>query len=124
MSAELVQILYVGNAIAGQTFKECMQALGWEVYLAKSRYQALGLYITYMPDLVILNALTNTALAEDVHYHIRTVESTPIIVLGTQWDADDYATHLVSPYTPLSKLVFLAHELIEGQSIAQYSKGA
>ena len=39
MSAELVQILYVGNAIAGQTFKDCMQALGWEVYLANSRFQ-------------------------------------------------------------------------------------
>jgi len=117
MSAEVLEILYVGNTIAGLAFKECFEPLGWNVYLPADRIEALGMFINWMPHLVILDALTDSELARYVYYHIRTVDETPVIVVGTIGTIDGVidcdSTRTVPAHTPLSTLAFLAQELIE-----------
>lgn len=117
MSTEMFEILYVGNAVAGEAFKECLEPLGWNVYVPANRMEALGMFITFVPHLVILDTLINPVLAKDVYHHIRTVDSTPVIAIGAFNEADgetnDAATRAVPAYTPMSTLAFLARELIE-----------
>ena len=113
MSAEMFEILYVGNPVAGEAFKECLEPLGWNVYVPANRMEALGMFITFVPHLVILDALINPVLAKDVYHHIRTVDSTPVIAVGTFGEDECETTRAVPAYTPMSTLAFLARELIE-----------
>src|SRR5437016_2849951 len=121
MSAEALEILYVGNVIAGAAFKECFEPLGWNVYIPADRIEALGMFINWMPHLVILDALKDPELVQDVYHHIRTVDETPVIVvgavvgtvMGTVGESNCDMTRTVPAHTPLSTLAFLAQELVE-----------
>jgi hypothetical protein len=113
MSAEVLEILYVGNAVAGEAFKDCFEPFGWNVYVPTNRMEALGMYITYVPHLVILDTLKDSALTQDVYRNIRTVGATPVIVVGTIGEIEDAAARTVPACTPLSTLAFLARELVE-----------
>ena len=113
MSAEVLEILYVGNVIAGAAFKECFEPLGWHVYIPADRMEALGMFINWVPHLVILDALKDPELVQDVYHHIRTVDETPVIVVGTIEEIDCDTTRTVPAHTPLSTLAFLAQELVE-----------
>src|SRR5436305_724502 len=117
MSAEALEILYVGNVIAGAAFKECFEPLGWNVYIPADRIEALGMFINWMPHLVILDALKDPELVQDVYHHIRTVDEMPVIVVGavagTIGEIDCDMTRAVPAHTPLSTLAFLAQELVE-----------
>jgi len=113
MSAEVLEILYVGNAVAGEAFKECFEPFGWNVYVPANRVEALGMFIICVPHLVILDTLKDPALAQDVYNHIRTVDATPVIIVGTIDEIADEATRTVPACTPLSTMAFLARELVE-----------
>ncbi|HLY28575.1 MAG TPA: hypothetical protein VKQ72_19670 [Aggregatilineales bacterium] len=118
MSAETLQILYVGNAMDSQTFKECAEGQGWYVNAANTRLQALGMFINYFPQVVVLNALTDPGLIEEIYEHIRSVDSTPVIILATEWGMVDGATRVVRPDIPFSTLTFVIQELAAIFSLA------
>ena len=107
MLPDTLRVLYVGRAIDGETFKACAKSHNWYVYLAETRLQALGTFITYFPDVVVLNATTDPALMEDIYEHIRSVDSTPVVILAVEWATDDEATYVVGPDVPFSILTFI-----------------
>jgi hypothetical protein len=71
------------------------------------------MFIICVPHLVILDTLKDPALAQDVYNHIRTVDATPVIIVGTIDEIADEATRTVPACTPLSTMAFLARELVE-----------
>jgi hypothetical protein len=95
MSAEHPNILYVGNEDEGQALLAAVEPRGWCVYLPEDTMEALGIYITYFPDVVVLDGQLRRA--EEVYYHLSTLpgETVPMVLLtgnegmGAWWDDPD-----------------------------------
>jgi hypothetical protein len=116
MSAEYVQILYVGSALAANSLQACVEPLDWLVYAPKTESEALGMYIGYMPHITILDGQRSMdkITIKSVYHHLRTIDAAPMIILGNpkDWPNID-GVHVVPPFTALSNLVALVHELVE-----------
>ena len=93
-------ILYVGDPQRGQAFEIWAEAHEWLVYRPQEVMEALGLYITYMPDITILDADALPETVAEVYFHLRSVEANPLLVLthDLDWDIDaDEDVYTVSP---------------------------
>src|SRR5262245_43755701 len=75
-------ILYIGKPEAGQTFAAAAEAHGHYAYLPENLMQALGMYITYFPEIVIIDM--DLDYAQDVLDHLRSVDASPLILLTDQ----------------------------------------
>ncbi len=112
MSAESTRVLYVGEAMSGFSFKNCVEPLGWYVYMPTTRLEALGTFISCVPHLVIVDGVTGSTLGQDVYRHIRSVDMTPVIFVGETQEQIDEATRLLPADTSLSTLIFAARQLV------------
>ncbi|MEP7287014.1 MAG: hypothetical protein ABI947_14760 [Chloroflexota bacterium] len=81
MSQDFPIILYIGDSQAGQALHTAVQANDWTVYVPTDVMEALGVYITYCPDLVIIEPTVTSEFAKQVHYHLQTVDADPMILL-------------------------------------------
>jgi hypothetical protein len=72
-------ILYVGEREAGQALAALVESEGGYIYLPDSLMQALGMYITYFPDVVVIDM--ETSYAQQVYDHLRSVDAKPVILL-------------------------------------------
>ncbi len=72
-------ILYVGGREAGLALAEVVEAEGGYVYLPQTMMEALGMYITYMPQIVVIDA--RIGWATEVLNHLRSVDARPIVLL-------------------------------------------
>src|SRR5687768_2057662 len=81
MSAEHPTILYVGNGDEGRALLSAVEPRRWQVYLPEDAMEALGIYITYFPDVVVLDGQFRAA--EEVYYHLSTLAgaTVPLVVL-------------------------------------------
>ena len=82
MSREMPLIVYVGNEERGERLQQMSASLGWTVLTATQELQALGMYVFYMPDLMIVDSEGNMAGAETVYAHLRSVNAAPILILA------------------------------------------
>jgi hypothetical protein len=71
--------LYIGRDAS--KVADALSAEGGWVYHADALMPALGMYITYMPQIVIID--TCASYAEDAYLHLRSVDAHPIILLTT-----------------------------------------
>ncbi len=88
MSLQHPLILYVGDAQPGQSLLDVVENAGWWVYQPTETLEALGMYITYMPDAVVINTSTQPDFTGEVYEHLRSIEARPLLVL-----TDDPAWH-------------------------------
>src|SRR5690349_10463324 len=99
MSAEHPNILYVGAADEGRALLDAVEPLRWCVYLPEEVREALALYITYFPDVVVLDG--ESRQAEAVYYHLSTLagDTVPLVIwtndegVGAWWD-DPYVVRV------------------------------
>lgn len=75
-------ILYVGEQEAGQTFAAAAEASGDYAYLPENLMQALGMYITYFPQVVVIDMALD--YAAEVYEHLRSVDAHPIFLLSDE----------------------------------------
>ena len=68
-------ILYVGE----QLLAAAAEARGDYAYLPDNLMQALGMYITYFPQVVVIDMALD--YAREVYEHLRSVDARPIILL-------------------------------------------
>lgn len=89
MSAQHPFILFVGNPGRGEDLLNRVESLGWWVYLPEDDLEALGMYITYAPDVVVLDAEAAPEIAANVYHHLSSVHAAPLLVLTSDstWDA-------------------------------------
>ncbi len=89
MSAQHPFILFVGNPGRGEDLLNRVESLGWWVYLPEDDLEALGMYITYAPDVVVLDAEAAPEIAVNVYHHLSSVHAAPLLVLTSDstWDA-------------------------------------
>ncbi len=82
MSKERPRIVYMGNQERGERLQQMAGPLGWTILTATQKLQALAMYVFYFPDLVIVDCSGNPAEAEEVLFHLQSVQAEPILVLA------------------------------------------
>ena len=81
MSQETPILLYVGNDEMGQWLETIIASQNGYVYTEHELLSALGLYVSYMPDLVVLDARALPDLARQVYSHLRSIDAENIVIL-------------------------------------------
>ena len=76
-------ILYLGNAEAGRALANIAEQRNDYVYLPETLMQALGMYITYFPQIVIIDMSID--YAQEALEHLRSVDARPIVLLTDQY---------------------------------------
>jgi hypothetical protein len=118
MSQEAPIILYVGDVEAGQMFLPALQAYGGYAYMSEVVLETLGMYITYFPDLVILNAALNSELIQETYFHLCSVNAAPMIILADHWQlvqSDGRRIPILPPTISHADLLVVIRDLIQGQ---------
>lgn len=109
-------ILYVGDRETGRELREQVEPRGWWVELADERDEALGVYVTCLPDAVVLDAAFDAQLASDVYHHLRSIEAGPLLVLTEDpcWDyrAPD-SVYTMLPPTDLDELARFVDDVVQ-----------
>lgn len=84
MSKEMPLVIYVGGDSRGERLAGRAAELGWTVLTASQERQALGMWVMYMPDLVVIDGADNASGAHYVYTHLRSVEASPLLLLSTR----------------------------------------
>lgn len=72
-------IMYVGEREDGEALAAQIDAQDGYVYLPENMMQALGMYITYFPDVIVIDM--QLPYAQEVYHHLLSVDAKPIILL-------------------------------------------
>jgi hypothetical protein len=75
-------ILYIGTPEKGQALAVEVEARGGYVYLPQHLMQALGMYITYMPQIIVIDMALDWA--QEAYDHLRSVDAEPLVLLTDQ----------------------------------------
>jgi len=80
MLHERLVVLCVGNEETEQWIASSIEPYGGNVYRATELFEALGIYVTYAPDIVVLDSTTAPDLAQQMYSHLRTIDAEPILI--------------------------------------------
>ncbi|MBI1295865.1 hypothetical protein GC175_13000 [bacterium] len=83
MSAETPLIIYFGSEVRGESLHQETESLGWTVLAATHSLQALGMYVFYVPDLVIIDSREDSEGAQQVLFHLQSVNAQPLIFISS-----------------------------------------
>jgi hypothetical protein len=75
-------ILYIGGPERGQALAALAARHNNYVYLPESMTQALGMYISYFPQVTIIDMSMD--YADEVLNHLRSVDARPLVLLGSR----------------------------------------
>jgi hypothetical protein len=97
-------LLYIGNDARGHCLHTALQPRGWQVYLPTAILEALGMYVFYYPDCVVLDAFSEAPLATEVGVHLSSIQAAPVLVITDEarqelWQCAVASTVCVLPHT-------------------------
>jgi len=103
MSMEHPNILYVGDIERGRALYAAAGERDWYVYLPADMWEALTMYTFYFPDVIVIDAAARYTLAQEVYFHLRSVNAQPMLILADDsdpdpWNASEPAVRLL-PHT-------------------------
>lgn len=122
MSTEHPNILYIGDIERGHALEIAAETHGSYVHLAEDVMDALGMYVVYLPDVIIIDAVHRYTLAQEVYMHLRSVDAKPMLVLANSetpglWHGAEPAVKVL-PYTiTRDELIIAAHEAVQEQRV-------
>jgi len=90
MSQQRLVVLYVGDADTEQWLASCVEPYEGNIYRADALLQVLGMYVSYMPDVVVLDARMAPDLAREVYFHLRTIDAEPLLILDDRAEDWEY----------------------------------
>ena len=93
MSDQHPMILFVGHHEQGAQLLESVESLGWWVYQPQTANETLGMYVSYLPDVVLLDADSAPDIAEEVYFHLASVQADPMIVIASDALWSDRVSH-------------------------------
>ncbi len=105
MSQQHPMILYVGSSDQGTQLLKAVEPLGWWVYQPQNDTEALGMYVSYLPDVVLMDAETMTEIAEEVYFHLASVQVEPMIVVGGDEVWSDRVTHHLPTNASINEII-------------------
>ena len=97
-------ILYVGDRARGDCLRTALQQRGWEVYVPTEMLEALGLYVFYSPDVVLIDAGGEVPWGWSVYQHLHSIQADVLLVIADEcqhrlWQDVAYTTPYVLPLT-------------------------
>lgn len=86
-------ILYVGDKNRAEQLQKRVATRDWHVMPATEGQQALGMYVTFWPDTVVLDVKQGEDAAEYVYLHLRSMDVGPMVIIGdstelARWETD------------------------------------
>jgi hypothetical protein len=115
MSAQHPNILFIGDSERGYALEKIAERNGAVIFLPEETFDALAMYITYLPDITVIDTSVNRHTAAETYYHLRSVKAAPILVLTEDdwWDIGaDETVHMVHPAISNEELISLIEELV------------
>lgn len=117
MSKKMPLIVYAGEEQRGRYLQQMTASLGWTVLTATGEHQALGMYVFYVPDLVIIDSRHNEEGANTILFHLHSVQAQPILLLVEPRHKitipSGIVTEVIPSATEDSKVVLAATELLQ-----------
>lgn len=105
MSDQHPMILFVGSSQQGDQLLNAVEPLNWWVYQPQTDTEALGMYISYLPDVILLNADTEPQMAAEVYFHLASVQVEPMIVIGGDDLWSDRVTHHLPADASITEII-------------------
>lgn len=115
MTQQEMFIMYVGEAEQGKMIRATTELDGGYVYLPEHMMQALGMYITYLPNVIIVDAAIS--YSEDVIAHLRSVDARPILLLTDEARPRVDGVYTISRDHGVEKVLEAARQLASGSTI-------
>lgn len=115
MSLQETFIMYIGDAEEGQTIRATAELDGGYVYLPEHMMQALGMYITYLPNVIVVDSAVS--YSEEVVAHLRSVDARPILLLTDEIRPRVDGVYTLQRETATDKVVEAARQLASGGTI-------
>jgi hypothetical protein len=109
-----LNIMFVGDYVHGRALQAAVGPLGWHVYLPGDLTEALGMYISYMPDATIIDGTCR--YAEDLYTHLYSVDARPIGILSDEIGSSAWTTQ------PALGMWILPHDASANDIIATLSE--
>ncbi|MDZ4767018.1 MAG: hypothetical protein SGI73_20965 [Chloroflexota bacterium] len=72
-------VLFVGETATAQALQQTLVPMGGDIYHSHSLMETLGMYITIMPRIIVID--TCAPFAAEAYLHLRSVEARPILLL-------------------------------------------
>ncbi len=109
MSYQHPTILFIGRGERGNQLFDIVEPMDWWVYQPQSANEALGMYVSYLPDVVLMDAEAAPEMVEEVYYHLAPIATEPIIVIAHDDGWSDRVTyHLPAQADPMEIIEFVA----------------
>ncbi len=105
MSDQHPMILFVGHQEQGAQLLEAVEPLGWWVYQPQNANEALGMYVSYLPDVILMNADSAPDITEEVYYHLASILAEPMIVIGGDEVWSDRVTHHLEAQSHVAEII-------------------
>jgi hypothetical protein len=107
-------IMYVGEAEQGKMLRATAELNGGFVYLPEHMMQALGMYITYLPKVIIVDS--TVSYSEDVIDHLRSVDARPILLLTDEKRPHTDGVFILPREADAEKVLEAARQLANGDT--------
>ena len=111
MSDQHPMILFVGHHERGARLLEAVAPMNWWVYQPQTANEALGMYVGYLPDVVLLDADSAPDMAEEVYFHLASVQADPVIVVGGDGLWSDRVSHHLPSHASIEDVILSVAEL-------------
>lgn len=72
-------VLFIGETASADTLQKALVPAGGYVYHPQTLMEALGIYITMLPRIIVID--TCAPFASEVYLHLRSVDARPILLL-------------------------------------------
>lgn len=96
-------ILYVGDRNRAEQLGERVAERDWHVMPATEWQQALGMYVTFWPDTVVLDVKPDEDAAEYVYFHLQSMDVGPMVLIGDSAELARWETGIASDMCVLSR---------------------
>ncbi len=95
-------ILYIGNPEKGQALAAVAATQNSYVYLPETLMDALGIYIMFFPDVVVIDMSMD--FAQQAFDHLRSVDAQPLVLL-TNERSREASVYTLPPHISAEALV-------------------
>ncbi|MEM6281303.1 MAG: hypothetical protein AAF787_03845 [Chloroflexota bacterium] len=91
MAKETPLVLHISEFEPSPAVDSAVRSINGTVEYAHDLQTALGAYIAYMPDIVVVEAPMGSWLGQESLYHLDSIEARPLVILTDRrdlWDTE------------------------------------
>lgn len=75
-------ILVIGDGKTRRDLYTWASDYDWHIISSDEMMDALAQYMFYVPDIILIDDAADAVLADDVYFHLRSIDAQPVLVLS------------------------------------------